>query len=199
MRIQAALALATTALLAPGAASAFSFPTSFNEAPRGAGTEKPEGQPGAGGIQEGLEAQANIGSGFTRTYGLGFGGRLGYTLRPGVYVGGAISYYQGRSVETPNGSASNSATWVGAEVGYKLFPGNAHWELRPYMFAGPAIVKTATGGIFPVQETTTRFGLQPGLLGAYHFGSAFISAEGRYHLTPSPAAFTLLAGAGLAF
>lgn len=199
MRIRMALAVASTALFAPALASAFSFPTSFNEPPRGGGTERPEQAPGAPRVETGLEAEANIGSGFTSTYGLGFGGRLGYTFRPGVYVGGAISYYQGKSIETPSGSASNSATWIGGEVGYKLYPGNAHWELRPYVFAGPAVVRTARGGIFPVQETTTRFGIQPGLLGAYHFGNAYFSAEGRYHVTPTPAAFTLLAGAGLSF
>jgi len=198
MRIRMAFAIASTALLAPAIASAFSFPTSFNERPRGAGTERPEQTPGQR-LEKGLEAEAFIGSGFTSTYGLGYGGRLGYTLGPGVYVGGAISYYQGKAVTTPNGSAANSATWVGGELGYKLYPGNEHWEVRPYVFAGPAIVRSARGDVFPIQETTTRFGVQPGLLGAYHFGNAYISAEGRYHITPSPAAFTLLAGAGLAF
>lgn len=199
MRMQAALAVALTALLAPAMASAFEFPGSFDEKPRGGGTELAERAPGQPRVETGLEAEANIGSGFTSTYGLGFGGRLGYTLQPGVYVGGAITYYQGKSISTPNGSASNSATWVGGEVGYKFFPGNAHWEMRPYVFAGPAIVRTARGGVFPVEETTTRFGVQPGLFGAYHFGNAYFSAEGRYHVTPSPAAFTLLAGAGLSF
>lgn len=199
MRIQVALAVAAVALFAPAMASAFDFPSSFDEAPRGGGTERTGEASGADRVTKGVEAQATIGSGFTNTYGLGFGGRIGYTLGPGVYLGGAISYYQGRAVETPNGSASNNATWVGGEVGYKVFPGNAHWELRPYVFAGPAVVKTAQGEVFPVQETTTRFGVQPGLLGAYHFGSAYFAAEGRYHLTPSPSAFTLLAGAGLSF
>lgn len=199
MRTQVALGIATLTLLAPAMASAFDFPSSFTEAPKGAGVEQPAPAPGAGRVVPGFEAEGNLGSGFTSTYGLALGARAGYTLKPGVYVGGAVTYYQGTSLGTPAGSASNHATWLGAEAGYKFFP-RAHWELRPYVFAGPAIVSSsALRNDIPLQTTTTRFGVQPGFLTAYHFGQAFISAEARYYATPAPNALTLLGGAGLSF
>lgn len=199
MRTQVALGIATLTLLAPAVASAFEFPSSFTEAPKGAGAEQPTPAPGAGRVVPGFEAEANLGSGFTATYGLAFGARVGYTFKPGAYVGGSVTYFQGTSLETPVGSASNHATWIGAEVGYKFFP-RVHWELRPYVFAGPSVVSSSTlRNDVPLQTTTTRFGVQPGLLTAYHFGQAFISAEARYYATPAPNALTLLGGAGLAF
>ena len=53
-------------------------------------------------------------------YGVGVGGRVGGTFEPGVYLGGAFTFYSG------------NASFVGGELGYKFWPGY-RWELRPYV------------------------------------------------------------------
>ena len=47
-----------------------------------------------------------------------------------------------------------------------------------------------------VDEPDVVLGVQPGFLGAYRLGPAFISAELRTYVTPNPGALALLGGAG---
>jgi len=118
-------------------------------------------------------------------YGVGVGGRVGGTFAPGVYLGGAFTYYSG------------NAAFFGGEVGYKFWPGY-RWELRPYIFAGPAFVRVGDDGFGrrPDQPDVV-LAFQPGFLAAYHFGPAFISAEGRAYVNPNPGALALLGGVGV--
>jgi hypothetical protein len=190
------LVAAVAVLVTPAVASAIDLPNSFEEAPRGAGTERPITR-GDQRVTPGIEGEVLLGSGFTDTYGLGFGGRAGYTFSQGLYVGGAGTYYSGRSINIAGRSEGAYAAFLGAEAGWKLFP-EEHWELRPYVFVGPSFVKSVDENTLRT-ETRTRFGFQPGVLGAYHFGRAYVSAEARAHVTPTPGALTLLAGAGLSF
>jgi hypothetical protein len=167
-----------------------------NTPPYGPGTEaRPATGRYSAHIVEGVQASAQLGSGFTDPYGFGIGGRLGYTFLHGVYFGAAVSHYFGKSVDTAFGSESEGATFLGGELGYELYP-TYRWEVRPYAFLGPSWITTV--GPFG-STTTTDLAFQPGLLLAYHFGNAFVSAEGKVHVTPEPVALTLFAGAGLGF
>jgi hypothetical protein len=118
-------------------------------------------------------------------YGVGAGARVGGTVDPGVYLGGAFTYYSG------------NAAFVGGEVGYKIWPGY-RWELRPYLFMGPAFVRVGDEGFGrrPDQPDVV-FAFQPGFLAAYHLGAVYLAADGRAYVTPNPGALALLGGVGV--
>jgi hypothetical protein len=156
----------------------------LDEAPRGAGTQTDTGRVrDAQRVHEGPEAGGSLGTGFSSVYGVGVGGRLGYTFPSGIYLGGAFTQFVG--------SLPRSASFLGAEAGYKLFP-SYHWELRPYAFLGPAVIDRGDGG-------QVAFAVQPSMLGAYHFGPWFISADARLYALPEPKTLALFAGAGAGF
>jgi len=118
-------------------------------------------------------------------YGVGVGGRIGGTFESGAYLGGSFTYY------------TANATFVGGELGYKFWPGY-RWELRPYVFLGPAFLRVGNEGFGRrSDQPEVVFGFQPGFLAAYHFGPAYISAEGRVYVTPNPGALALLGGVGV--
>jgi hypothetical protein len=189
---------AAVAMFAPGSAEAADLPKSTTATPTGPGAEAPP-RARARGVRaiEGYDASVQLGSGFVDTYGLGMGARLGYTFPQGIYVGADVTHYFGNSVTLETGSVAAHATFLGAEGGYKFFP-SRHWEVRPYVFAGPAFIRTVQNPPFR-SESVTRFAIQPGLLTAYHFGDAFVSAEAKVHVTPDPTALTVFGGAGLGF
>jgi hypothetical protein len=166
--------------------------------PSGPGTEAPPpARAHDARVQEGYKASAQIGSGFVDTYGLGLGARVGYTLSNGIYVGGDATYYFGNTVASSTGDISAHAIFVGGEGGYEFFP-EQRWEVCPYVFLGPSFIHTVQAAPF-ASESTTRFAVAPGLLTAYHFGGAFVSAEAKVHVTPNPTAFTVFGGTGLGF
>ena len=107
MRTQFALAGAVAAVsIAPLAQAADTY--YYNEPPRGAGSEVGVSRVGDRyRVYEGPEIGGYMGVG----YGLGAGGRLGYSFPSGVYAGGAFTYFTG------------NASFVGGELGYKFFPG----------------------------------------------------------------------------
>jgi len=156
----------------------------LNEAPRGAGTQTDTGRVGdAQRVYQGPEAGGSLGTGFSNVYGVGVGGRIGYSFTSGVYLGGAFTQFVG--------SLPKSASFLGAEAGYKLFP-SYHWELRPYAFLGPAVVDRGGGG-------EVGLAVQPSMLAAYHFGPWFLSADARLYALPEPMTLALFAGAGAGF
>lgn len=134
-------------------------------------------------IAPGPQAEGNIGTGFG-TYGFGYGARLGYTLDNGVYLGGAVEHFNGGDIP----GASPPVTFLGGEVGIKIFP-SYRFEVRPYGFLGAEL--PAGGG--------SAFAFQPGVVGAYHFGRAFVDVDARYFATPGPSAVAIMGGAGLSF
>jgi len=156
----------------------------LDEAPRGAGTQTDTGRLGdTQRVYQGPEAGGALGTGFSNVYGVGIGARIGYTLSSGIYLGGAFTQFVG--------SLPKSASFLGAEAGYKLFP-SSHWELRPYVFAGPAVIDRGGGG-------DVGLALQPSILGAYHFGPWFISADARVYALPDPETLALFLGGGAGF
>jgi hypothetical protein len=66
---------------------------------------------------------------------IGIGGRIGYTLRQNVYIGGIFDYWFGESIEqvTPGGTVTGSASaWdIMAEAGYD-FGLTPTFVLRPF-------------------------------------------------------------------
>jgi hypothetical protein len=48
-------------------------------------------------------------------------------------------------------------------------------------------------------ESQTSLALQPGVLGMYHFGNAFIGGDAHYMVTPAPNTLAVMATAGLGF
>jgi hypothetical protein len=204
MRHRTILATFIAAICLP--AAAFAQAPSINAPPAGPGTpEAPGAAPGAPGLRRGVEVSAQVGAGFTDVYGFGVGARAGYTfplelkgpVPMGLYGGGVFTYYFGNNVTTSTEDQSSHAMFVGGEGALKVFP-TEHWEVRPYVFLGPAFIKEVHDDPFS-SESKTRFGVQPGVLGAYHFGNAFLSAEARFYVTPEPNAFTLMGGAGWGF
>jgi len=197
MNVYRLLTCLTVSALVPTTASAQGKIPSVNTPPTGPGTEARAATPRGEHIVEGFQGGAQLGSGFTDTYGFGMGARVGYTFLRGLYVGGAVSHYFGKSVDTLAGSESAHATFFGGEIGYEFYAAR-RWEVRPYAFVGPAWITTVEANPF-VRESKTRLALQPGLLVGYHFGNVFLSAEGKVHATPEPSALTVMAGAGLGF
>jgi hypothetical protein len=206
MRHRTMLAIFTAAISLP--AAAFAQAPSINAPPTGPGTTGETAAPAAPApaLRPGIEASAQVGTGFTDTYGFGLGARAGYTfplniknapVPMGLYGGGVFTYYWGNNVTTDTEDQSSHAWFVGAEGALKVFP-TEHIEIRPYVFLGPAFIKQVTNAPFTA-ESKTRFGVEPGVLGAYHFGNAFLSAEARFYVTPDPTAFTLMGGAGWGF
>ncbi len=139
------------------------------------------------GVEAGPVVQGVIGSGIDNRYDLGVGARLGYVLNSGLYLGGTVTHYSGEQ--------SSSELLLGGDVGYELYAA-PHWELRPFAMVGAAV---QNAGDVPGGNNRTTFAFQPGFLTAYHFGPGFVSAEGRVQVAPTPAAVSLLGGAGLVF
>jgi len=195
MRTVLVIGIAAAAALVPSVASAIDIPPSTNAPPTGAGTERPRPRP-RDRVQEGVQIGAELGSGFSDTYGIGIAGRVGYAFRSGVYAGGRADYFGGHTIN----NQSAHATFLGGEIGYEFFP-SRRFELRPYVFGGPAWVTTvnasATGQA--IVEDKASFGLQPGVLVAYHFGDAFVQVDGRYLVTPTPTTLAVFAGGGFGF
>jgi hypothetical protein len=177
--VSAILVSSTITCLAPWAQAQEG--NTFREPPRGAGTETGDGRVGEDNrVYEGVQLAGQVGVG----YGFAAGGRVGYAFHSGVYAGGAITYY------------TANATFVGGELGYKFFV-TRRWELQPYAFLGPAFIREGNHG-FGRDSSVTVLGFQPGFLGAYHFGPAFVSAEMRVYVAPSPGALAFLGGIGFA-
>jgi hypothetical protein len=166
-------------------------PAGINTAPAGPGTER--AQPGRVGLRPGPEGGVGLGTGFSSTYSVGMEARVGYTFRDGVYGGAALQYFAGTSVN----NQSNHATFVGGELGYKVFA-SPRFEIRPYVFLGPSFITQVQGNPF-FKDSNTSFAVQPSVLLMYHFGQAFVGGDGRWLVTPTPATFALFASGGIGF
>jgi Outer membrane protein beta-barrel domain len=187
-----ALALLSTAASAATAPTATEpAPSGVNTPPAGPGTER--AVPGRPGLREGVEGGVGLGTGFSSTYSIGMEARVGYTFRSGIYGGAALQYFAGTSVN----SQSNHATFVGGELGYKVFT-SRRFEIRPYVFLGPSFITQVHGNPF-FSDSNTSFAVQPSVLMMYHFGQAFVGGDARWLVTPSPATLAVFASGGIGF
>ena len=140
------------------------------------------GQPSiAGQLQYGVYT----GDGDLSYYDLGLGLMGGYTLEPGVYLGGNFDYFLGGSEETYGGEASAKVWQLMGEVGYDL-PLGPDAVLRPKLGLGMASVKVETcfellgvsscGG-----DSESKFAVAPGAQLLYNAGPVFLSVQARYN------------------
>ncbi len=159
--------------------------------PTGPGTEERTVEGHRGGVVPGVEVSAGVGTGFSGTYGLGYEGRVGYTLPVGVYLGGQVQAFYGQGAANEKAHA----VFFGGELGYKLFPIDP-LELRPYVFLGPAFI-TEVDTNPTTTSSKTSFAVQPGALAVYHIGPAFVGADFRFLATPTPFGVALMGTAGL--
>ena len=190
-RWSSAIAFAA-AISVPARALAQDLPRGINEPPRGPGTEQlPKYQTATERVRPGWEGAAQVGGGI----GVGVGARAGYSFVPGLYAGGSLMHFFGNNVATLMGTDSESQTLFGGDVGYKLFP-KPEVELRPFIFAGIGIFNRLNQNVRIVDQRTD-FTVSPAFLAAYHFGNAYVSAETRLQVAPSPIQFALLGGLGL--
>jgi Outer membrane protein beta-barrel domain len=187
----ALVAMPTRALAAAASTANDPAPSGFNTPPAGPGTEHQE--PGRPGVRQGLEGGVGLGTGFSSTYGVGMEARIGYTFSDGIYGGGSLQYYAGTSTN----NQSNHATFVGGELGYKVFT-SKRFEIRPYVFLGPSFITQVRDNPFFV-DSSTSFAVQPSVLLMYHFGHAFLGGDARWLVTPTPATLAVFVSGGVGF
>lgn len=138
-------------------------------------------------VEQRISAEAFGGSGISSRFGAAYGARVGYTTPQRIYLGAEGIRYQGRG--------GSSEMLLGGDVGMRFFP-TSRLEVRPFALVGAAIQSAGQNAEAP---TGTSFALQPGLFTAYHLGAAYLGAEGRVQVAPTPAAASLLGTAGLTF
>lgn len=134
-----------------------------------------------------VSAEAFGGSGIGSRFDAAYGARVGYTTPQNIYLGAEGIRYQGQ--------AGSSELLIGGDIGMRFFP-TQRLEVRPFALVGAAIERA---GDLPQGNSGTSFALQPGLLTAYHLGPAYLGAEGRVQVAPTPAAASLLGTVGLTF
>jgi hypothetical protein len=176
------------------AALAEDMPKSINEPPRGPGTEvKTTLAPVRGRVEPGWEVSGQIGGGI----GFGLGARASYAIDYGFYVGGAFTHFWGSTVPTVNGDQRTSRNLFGGDIGYKMFFFTRAFEVRPFVFLGADFHHQFHPETLTV-SSETAFAVAPSALAAYHIGPAFVSAEIRLMVTPTPVHVGGFGGFGLA-
>jgi hypothetical protein len=155
---------------------------------------------------ESMRSRVNMsllaGHGFKDAFKTGFGGRLGYTVSNGLYVGGTFIYHTG----TSEGLAQGNVWYGGAEVGYDVAAGP--FVIRPYAGSGIASVYvkvtvpdigTIRGGT--VEASESRFAFWPGatLLFPFEQGSAYVGIDSKMIVVADASAFTTYGTFGMTF
>ena len=137
-------------------------------------------------------------------YGLGLGARGGYTLDPGLYVGGAFDYFFGGSVDVPGAEVKFNLWTLHGEVGYDL-------GVAPNIVIRPKAGLGLTTGHAKLciqgncqSDSNGKMSLAPGAQALYSLDSLFLTAEARYNIvfdTENGSGNGLLfgVGAGLTF
>jgi len=188
-----ALAIGTLILGSSTSAMAQSVPKSINEPPRGPGTEaKPGIMPAPERVEPGWEVSGQVGGGL----GFGLGARAGYTIDYGFYLGGSFTHFWGSTVDTVNGDQRTSRNLFGGDIGYKMFFFTKALEVRPFVFLGADFFHENHPETRTV-SSETGFAVHPSALVAYHIGPAFVSAEMRLMVTPTPIHVSAFGGVGM--
>jgi len=143
-----------------------------------------------------------FGHGQKEAFKSGIGGRIGYTLRSGLYLGGTFVSHFG----TQDGPVQANVWYGGGEVGYQIEAGPL--VVRPYAGAGIASVHASIyipqvgayeGG--RIQATESRVVFWPGasVLLPVDGGRAFLGIDAKYLVVESSSAFNAYATLGVAF
>jgi hypothetical protein len=132
----------------------------------------------------------------------GIGGRLGYTMPNGIYLGGSFVSHFG----TQDGPVQSKVWYTGGEVGYELAAGPI--VIRPYAGAGIASVHASIympavgnfdGGRVQANESRAVFWPGASLLVPLDGGRAFLGVDAKYLVVANSSAFNTYATLGVAF
>jgi hypothetical protein len=187
--VAVALCAGLSAQTTTGRAATANVAAPPNSAPQETPPTQPEGR------ITGWEAGGGAGTAFRGTYAFGVEGRMGYTLPQRIYLGGNVQLFWGN---TETNQQQGHATFLGGEVGYKFLPNSIPLEVRPYAFVGPAFISQVSDNP-ATNNSHTNLAVQPGVLGNYRFGSAFVGGDMRLLATPSPTALALMLNGGSQF
>jgi hypothetical protein len=113
-------------------------------------------------------------------FGLGFLGRVGFTLPLNIYAGANFVYHLGSSNENAVTKDSQNAWYAGGEVGYDFLEDD--FALRPYVGLGGLVLSSQVcpAGICKNLPYTTSVYVAPGVYGQYDLGPIYVGAEVRY-------------------
>ncbi len=128
-----------------------------------------------------------LAGGSPNAYGLGFVGRIGYTLPIDVYLGGTFVYHLGTSADgVPDSKVTRNIWYAGAEIGY--FIGTKDYGVRPYLGLGGIVLqnKTCDDNIC-TDPGNNGFYFGPGIYGQYNLGPVYFGADVRYIATANGA------------
>lgn len=140
-------------------------------------------------------------------YGFGLAPQGGYTISPGVYIGGRFDYFFG-------GSEKVSVLGVEAETSFNIYQFlleagydvglNEAMVLRPKLGLGFGKVSAemCSGGTCIEADSDTEFVLSPGVNFLYNFDPIYLNIDARYNMLmaeENSEAFVLGAGAGFVF
>lgn len=118
-------------------------------------------------------------------YGVGLGIRGGYTLEPGLYLGGLFNYFWGESVgnDTVNGRINQMN--VAADIGFDIGLGERA-VLRPVLAVGATIVtgEVCVLGSCSDDQSDPYLLLAPGVQLIVAFDGVFVGGEARYFFLP---------------
>ncbi|HET9930485.1 MAG TPA: hypothetical protein VFQ35_07355 [Polyangiaceae bacterium] len=113
-----------------------------------------------------------------RPLGLGFGGRVGYTLDNAVYLGARYEWFLGATNEEAGGTHSWRIGQLALEAGRDIGLGR-EFVLRPSIAAGLAYRADKCHGVYCDSGGGTKFGLTAGpRLGvAWHHGMLVVATD----------------------
>lgn len=113
-------------------------------------------------------------------YGFGLGVDLGYTLSPGVYLGGEFNYFLGGSEESAGFETSWNVMQYGVEVGYDIGL-SPELVIRPKAGIGMGSVNVEfSGGGFEESNSESGLFIPIGAGVLYSMDSWFIGGDLRY-------------------
>jgi hypothetical protein len=154
-----------------------------------------------------------MGDGDLNPYGVGLGARGGYTLHPGIYVGGLFDFFLGETDDTSvfgqTAEASANAWLIQAEVGYDIGV-SPTIVLRPKAGLGVTTIESeacATVTVPPFVPPQTacsddsdgEFSFALGLEAPIAFNGIFIAPEFRFNIVDDASGLILAVGVGAAF
>jgi hypothetical protein len=155
-----------------------------------------------------------MGDGGLNFYALGLGARAGYTVNPGVYVGGLFDFFFGETEDTtgpvvlgiPTVSTKSSGnSWLlEGEVGYD-FALSPSFVLRPKIGLGITQLAREDCATAPLvgetcnDDSDGKFAFQVGLEAPIGLNGLFVAPEFRFNIVDDASGFILAVGIGAAF
>lgn len=148
------------AMLVVGAAAAYSAPAKATSIGASVGYGTAGGDPNA--------------------FGLGFLGRVGFTLPLNIYAGANFVYHLGSSNEIAAAKDSQNVWYAGGEAGYDFHEDD--FAIRSYVGLGGLVVRSQVClvDICKSLPYETSVYVAPGIYGQYDLGPIYVGADVRY-------------------